>query len=168
MESETKETFEGWCIIELMGHRKLGGHVREQEIAGHGFIRLDVPDGDKNITQLYSPKSVYCISPVSEELARAYAAKCKPEPITPYELRQCAPELFRPALPPAESGAVPTAEAGTICPECKMGVLGVDSDDELGTELVCNQNGCVVRRGSSPPPPPPANPMSDPADEPAF
>jgi hypothetical protein len=99
-ESEKREAFEGWCIVELMGHRKLGGHVREQEIAGRGFIRLDVPDGDQSITQLYSPQAVYCISPVTEQLARAYASKCKPEPISPFELRQCAPELFdRPRAP---------------------------------------------------------------------
>lgn len=38
------DTFEGWAILELMGHRRLGGYIREQEIAGQAFLRIDVPE----------------------------------------------------------------------------------------------------------------------------
>ena len=31
--SEEKASFEGWCVLELMGHRKLAGYVREQAVA---------------------------------------------------------------------------------------------------------------------------------------
>lgn len=37
------ETFEGWAILELMGHRRLAGYVREVEVAGAGMLRLDIP-----------------------------------------------------------------------------------------------------------------------------
>jgi hypothetical protein len=37
------EPFEGWAIVELMGHRRLAGYVREVELAGAGMLRLDVP-----------------------------------------------------------------------------------------------------------------------------
>ncbi len=39
----SEQTFEGWCILELMGHRKLAGLVAQQEIAGAAFLRIDVP-----------------------------------------------------------------------------------------------------------------------------
>lgn len=39
------ETYEGWAILELMGHRRLAGYVREVELAGTGMIRLDIPKG---------------------------------------------------------------------------------------------------------------------------
>lgn len=38
-----EETFEGWAILELMGHRRLAGYVREVELAGQGMLRLDIP-----------------------------------------------------------------------------------------------------------------------------
>ena len=71
----TEAAFEGWCILELMGHRRLAGYVSEQEIADSKMLGLDVhgnalgPDfeevdgvrpGDKAITtQFYSPSAVY-------------------------------------------------------------------------------------------------------------
>ena len=90
---DTKETYEGWSILELMGHRKLGGYVREQEIAGHGFLRIDIPgptgpDGAATAaaTQFYSPASVYAITPTTEAMARAVAVRYQPEPVTRWEL----------------------------------------------------------------------------------
>jgi hypothetical protein len=98
--AEEKSVFEGWAILELMGHRRLAGYVREQELAGHGFIRLDVPGADGKdavstvpggtwepiVTQLYSPAAVYCLTPTTEEIARAVAKREQPEPVYRYEL----------------------------------------------------------------------------------
>jgi hypothetical protein len=84
-----ESTFEGWAILELMGHRKLGGYVREVPFAGSGLVRIDVPakDGKGNTaTQFYSPASLYCMTPVSEEVARRFAATMQPEPVTRWEL----------------------------------------------------------------------------------
>jgi hypothetical protein len=81
------DPFEGWAIVELMGHRRLAGHVTEQEIAGHGFLRLDVHDGNGPVTtQFYSPSSVYCLTPSTEEIARALGARLRPAPVSRYEL----------------------------------------------------------------------------------
>lgn len=82
---EDKQTFSEWAVLELMGHRKLAGKVTEATIAGHGLIRLDIPDGP---TQFYSPSSIYCLTPVSEETARAFAKAHIPEPVTRWELPQ--------------------------------------------------------------------------------
>jgi hypothetical protein len=82
------ETFEEWAILELMGHRKEAGLVREVSIGGASFIRIDVPG--KNVpwiaTQYYNPSAVYCMTPVSEELARQVAMTYEPQPVTRYEL----------------------------------------------------------------------------------
>lgn len=79
--------FDQWAIVELMGHRKLAGHVTEQEIAGSSFLRLDIHDGDKPVvTQYYSAGAVYCITPTTEEIARKMGERSRPAPVTRYEL----------------------------------------------------------------------------------
>ena len=97
MDETTKETFEGHCILELMGHRKLGGYVKEQEIAGHGFLRIDIPgpDGAAIATQFYSPSAVYAITPTTEEMARAVATRYQPEPVQRWELPPPREEPYR-------------------------------------------------------------------------
>lgn len=67
----------GWAIVELMGHRRLGGYVSEQEIAGSAFLRIDVP-GVVDATQFYSAGAVYCITPTTEEMARAASGRVEP------------------------------------------------------------------------------------------
>ena len=81
--------FDGWAILELMGHRRLGGHVRVQELAGAPFFRIDVPtlDGKAFATQFYAPGSVYCMTPTTEETARAIAKREQPAPVHLYELQ---------------------------------------------------------------------------------
>jgi hypothetical protein len=86
------DPFEGWAIVELMGHRKLGGHVTEQEIAGAAFLRLDVHAQDKPVaTQFYSPGAVYCITPTTEEIARKLGERNTPQPVTRYEIEPARP-----------------------------------------------------------------------------
>lgn len=92
---ETNATpYEGWTILEVMGHRRLGGYVREQTIAGFGFLRIDIPGADENsgITQFYPPASVYAITPVTEEMARAVAKHNIPQPVHRWELPAAPPE----------------------------------------------------------------------------
>ena len=83
----------GWSILELMGHRRLGGYVREVELAGAPMLRLDVPVGEATLeeadigaTQFYSPSALYCLTPTTEEMARAVAASSQPEPVKRWEL----------------------------------------------------------------------------------
>lgn len=86
------ETFEGFCILELMGHRKLAGMVREVTIAGAGFLRLDVPSVDGTVaTQFIPPSSLYCLTPCSEDIARRFSQHNQPQPVTRYELPAPAP-----------------------------------------------------------------------------
>lgn len=83
--------FEGWAILELMGHRRLGGFVSEATLAGGAFIRIDVPaevEGTKPATQFYSPSSVYCLTPTTEDVARKVAKLAQPTPVHQWELPQ--------------------------------------------------------------------------------
>ena len=81
-------TIDGWAILELMGHRRLGGQVSEAMIAGASFIRIDVPGHgvDPVATQFYAPGAVYCITPTTEETARAVAITNRPAPVQRWEL----------------------------------------------------------------------------------
>ncbi|MEU8278192.1 hypothetical protein ACFYOK_37505 [Microbispora bryophytorum] len=82
------EAFEGWAILELMGHRRLAGHLSEQEIAGASFLRIDVPGDEEQAaaTQFYSPSAVYAITPTTEETARAVARGRRPAPVQRWEI----------------------------------------------------------------------------------
>lgn len=84
--SENKtDVWEGWAVVELMGHRRFTGYVRQAELAGGSFLRLDIPS-EPPCTQFYSPAAVYCITPTTEELARQFAANGGPKPVNRYEL----------------------------------------------------------------------------------
>jgi hypothetical protein len=86
------EAFEGWVILELMGHRRLGGYVSEASIGGATCIRIDVPgDNGTQATQFYAPSALYCLTPTTEETARRVAKMSQPEPVKAWELPQLNP-----------------------------------------------------------------------------
>lgn len=62
MTESNKTPFEGWAILELMGHRRLAGFVKEEEHFGVGLIRIDVLHGESEerdvTTQYYSPQAL--------------------------------------------------------------------------------------------------------------
>lgn len=94
IERNDKGGFEQWAILEVMGHRKIAGLVTEQEIAGAGFIRIDIPGPDGKglvATQFYSPKSIYGLTPCSEELARRVAVNHQIRPVERWELQNALP-----------------------------------------------------------------------------
>ena len=88
MSDQEQAAFASWAILELMGHRRLGGFVREVTLAGAGFFRIDVPGENcqTTSTQFYPPSSLYGLTPVSEDAARAVAKYNRVEPVSVYEL----------------------------------------------------------------------------------
>ena len=80
--------FEEWVILELMGHRKLAGLVKEQTIGGVSFVRLDIfrEGGNVVVTQLYNPSAIYCMTPTTKELAMRFSVGHTPAPVTRWEL----------------------------------------------------------------------------------
>lgn len=79
----------GWFVMELMGHRRLSGYVRETTVAGAGFLRIDVvgPDGKTTASPLYPPTAVYGMTPTTEESVRRAA---NPAAFTRYALPEAA------------------------------------------------------------------------------
>ncbi|WP_053081515.1 hypothetical protein [Methylobacterium aquaticum] len=80
--------FEGWAVLELMGHRRRVGRVREVEAFGGKLLRIDVPAGDGEATEFYGCTSIYALRPVTEEVARDLAkTMADPRPVRPVEYR---------------------------------------------------------------------------------
>jgi hypothetical protein len=95
MNEETKPKFEEWCLVEIMGHQRIVGKVTEAVLAGGAFLRVDVPpfNGSPAFTRFYSPGSLYCISPISEAVARQLMAANRNEPVSRFELPQIAEKV---------------------------------------------------------------------------
>lgn len=86
---DEKTAYEGWAIVELMGHRRLGGYVSQTEMYGTVLLRIDIPgpQPDKPVaTQYYGGQSIYCLTPTTEETVRAFAARNQPAPVQRWEL----------------------------------------------------------------------------------
>ncbi len=91
----TAPAYEGWAILELMGHRQRAGQVREVEMAGGRMLRLDIPVQAEagmpaTVTEFYSAAALYALRPCSEELARNFAAERDPRPARPVHYRDAA------------------------------------------------------------------------------
>ena len=54
--------------FEAMGHRYREGRLSEVMMAGQPFLRLDLDGGG---VEMYTPSSVYCISPATAPVPRA-------------------------------------------------------------------------------------------------
>lgn len=93
--NETPQSFESWAIVEVMGHKKYAGLVTEQVIGGQSFVRVDVPaihddnpdERREKFCKLFGSGSIYCITPVSEDVARAMVLQLAERPIPIFELR---------------------------------------------------------------------------------
>jgi hypothetical protein len=85
---QTTDGFDQHCVVEMLGHRRTAGRVREIQIAGVGFLRLDIPATECHNaqTQYVSPSSIYALHPVDEQTATSVAAHCRPDPVHRWEL----------------------------------------------------------------------------------
>lgn len=116
-----QDKFQGWAIVELMGHRRLAGMVTEVSVAGAGMLRVDIPtkgDGDFTLTQFYPPSSLYALTPVAEDIARAVAKATASSPVHSWEMPR--------ALPPAIDAEVDDSDDRVV-----VGTVGVDRDAEV-------------------------------------
>lgn len=100
------ESYDGWYLVEQMGHKRLPGYLRQVTIAGAGLLRVDVPS-DPPVTQIIHPSTLYALTPIDEALARALAARYKPEPVSRYELAALLPSKPIEAALEAASAARP-------------------------------------------------------------
>lgn len=105
-----KETFQfdGFAVIEFMGHRKRAGQVRTAEIGGTAVFQVTskTPDGEP-ITEVYNASSLYCLTPCTEAVAEIAARSINPAPVSTWDL----PEDVRDALRQVRSEKAARANA---------------------------------------------------------
>lgn len=75
MTADTTPTDVGWAVVEIMGHVRVAGRVREETLFGSALIRVDVPavDGHPAFTRYYHPQALYSLCPTDETTALAVA-----------------------------------------------------------------------------------------------
>lgn len=75
-----------WAIVEIMGHKVVAGYVSKDEMFGKPLVRIDVPGTSAypQFTQHYGVDSIYCITYVSEDVARRAAEAGKVNPVSVY------------------------------------------------------------------------------------
>jgi hypothetical protein len=80
--------FEGWAVVEIMGHVRIAGRVREETVFGVAMIRVDVPeiDGHPAFTRYYHPQALYSLCPSDETTARSVAQYQRHPPIERWQL----------------------------------------------------------------------------------
>ena len=85
-----KNTFDQWAIVEIMGHQRFAGRVTEQSVGGCNFVRVDIPaiDDKQAFTKLFGQASIYCITPVDEETAKAAAGQFNQQPVEEWSARR--------------------------------------------------------------------------------
>jgi hypothetical protein len=84
-----EENFNQWAVVEVMGKSRYGGLVREADAFGVKMVRVDVPKRDGEgfeQSRFFHPNALFCITPVTEEIARAVAARNHEPPVYRYEL----------------------------------------------------------------------------------
>ena len=81
-----------WACVEIFGHRKHYGRIKEVERFGTKMLRVDVPaatadprlgEDETYETFLYGGASIFSLTPMTEEAARKWAEAERPKPYTP-------------------------------------------------------------------------------------
>jgi len=86
MNNLNNEDVKSWGIVELMGHKVVAGMISKSEMLGKPLLRVDVPatSAYKEFTQFYGESAIYCVTFVSEEVARLTAEQAKVNPVSVY------------------------------------------------------------------------------------
>lgn len=143
MESQ-KEPEPLWAILELLGHKRLAGRVSEEERFGVNMGRIDIPNADGSYsTQFFGGASIYRLSPVTEEVARAVALSTHERPVQSWELPKQLPAkepvLFRQEPMPPHS---PEYLANERDAHNWGGTGDDDSEDDDDETATCSEKGC--------------------------
>ena len=75
-----------YAVVEMMGHRKVVGVISESGFGPGNLIRVDVlgRDGEIERTEHVGVGSIYCLTEVTEDVAKAAAAAHSPRPTWAY------------------------------------------------------------------------------------
>ena len=92
---QTQSAYEGWAIVELMGHNTIAGYVCEQSQYGVAMLRVDVPGNESQapFSKFYGGSSIYGITPTTEEIARHAASRLAVRPVSHWTVPDPKPRL---------------------------------------------------------------------------
>lgn len=94
-QAPTKEPFDSWAVVELMGRQVIAGRVTEAVIGGAALIRVDVPEQPERkavqswdhdepaipaYTRYLGAASIYALNPCTEEIAKQAAQRMRARP----------------------------------------------------------------------------------------
>ncbi len=105
---QQQSNFEAWCIVELYGHNRIAGRVSEQVIGGAAMVRVDVPEVQQEayrlnhetsererymetiapFTKFFGQGAIYAITPTTQEIATAIAARLVVRPVNAFDIPQ--------------------------------------------------------------------------------
>lgn len=82
--SDDNGKLETWAVLELMGHQRLAGFVREVSLGSAAMLRVDVPEIDAipAFTKFVAPAALYAVTPCTEEVAMAVIKRERVAPVT--------------------------------------------------------------------------------------
>jgi hypothetical protein len=91
IETETTEQF---AVVEMMGHRKIAGAIKQSELAPGALIRVDVfgSNGEIERTEHVGSSAIYDITICSEQTAKAVAIANNPQPSFAYDVMKPRPD----------------------------------------------------------------------------
>lgn len=90
------QKLELFAIVELFGHQKMAGKVTEQSIGPATFVRVDVPETNKQpaFTRLLNPSAIYAINPVTEEVCNSMVEVFQQKPIDSWDIAKMNEKLL--------------------------------------------------------------------------
>lgn len=83
-----------WACVEIFGHRKHYGRIKEVERFGTKMLRVDVPtataapllgESETFETFMYGGSAIFSLTPMTEEAARKWADTERPRPYRPLD-----------------------------------------------------------------------------------
>lgn len=85
---QKQEKFETWGIVEIFGRDVYAGKISSQLIGSCSFVRVDVPAiGDApKFTKLFGEKSIFSMTPTTEEVCMAVLKHRTPTPLNIYDM----------------------------------------------------------------------------------
>lgn len=131
---EQQSKFEGWAILEMMGHRREIGYVTTEHYGATSLFRVDSPEFEEREFELTRPQWVDGQqAPAGSKVKRQSipAKSCLVGPGSIYALNPCTEETARKAIEegihrplillsvPERAQITASADLEALCPECE-------------------------------------------------
>jgi hypothetical protein len=136
---ETTASFEGWAIVEMMGHRREIGYVTTEHYGAASLFRIDSPPFEDREFELQRPQYLDGqMAPAGSKVKReAIPAKsCLIGPGSVYALNPCTEEAARKAI---EQGIHRPLILLSIPERLQVTASSEATDDEDGTCPQCEE-----------------------------